>query len=360
MELSRIRHIITVNANITIDQTVIDPSVYIYINGQTVTLADGPGTDLVMNGDVSFQSGTFNANGSILVNSSATFNIWGGGTLNVTNGAGTDLDVNGTLLLSSGTIAGNGQTSVNTGGTFTWSGGTLSGLVSTTVNAGSIFTMNGTNNHYLEGTHTLNNYTTCNWSGTGHLNYGAGPATFNNYGTFNINTDADIASYNFSPANFNNLATGIINKSGSADTYFGSTMTFNNAGAFNINSGFINIDGAGNFSGPVFIASGSGLGFGQGGTSSFNAGTVFSGAGYVSLFQASTTINLNSSITFPTNNFYFSAGNLNGNGSMTFNSGSTFEWSGGNINGGTFNLNAGSIFTISQGTTEKFYNGGTI
>ncbi len=135
METIRSGNIITVNANITIDQTVIESGTYIYINGQTVTIADGMGNDLTMYGDVSFQAGTMNLNGSVLVNTGATFNLWGGGTLNIANGTGTDLDVNGTLLLSSGTIAGNGQTSVNTGGTFTWSGGILRGSVSTTVNA---------------------------------------------------------------------------------------------------------------------------------------------------------------------------------------------------------------------------------
>ena len=103
----------------------------------------------------------------------------------------------------------------NFGSTFEWSGGK-------NINEGSsnlkcrrgTFNITGAATKFFNTSATLNNYSICNWSGTGLIRYApsSGNPTINNYGTWNINTDADFNNSNSQAGVFNNIAGGIVNK----------------------------------------------------------------------------------------------------------------------------------------------------
>ncbi|MBV5314953.1 MAG: autotransporter-associated beta strand repeat-containing protein [Prolixibacteraceae bacterium] len=70
----RTGHTVSVNSSLSVDQTVIDNGGTVGINnGQTLTLADGSGTDLAVNGSL-IVSGTFISSGTITTSGTVTFN----------------------------------------------------------------------------------------------------------------------------------------------------------------------------------------------------------------------------------------------------------------------------------------------
>ena len=68
-------HIITVNNNATIDQVVVQTGGQLTIanNNNTLTLADGAGTDLSVFGKVLYTSGNITQNGSIIFESGSQY-----------------------------------------------------------------------------------------------------------------------------------------------------------------------------------------------------------------------------------------------------------------------------------------------
>jgi hypothetical protein len=155
--------------------------------------ADFSGAIAIFNATASLTTNTINVSaGSLTVDNAcavATTNITVSGgtfTLNpsLTLGAG------GTLILSGGIFNGASTLNIPAGGTFSWEGGTLGGNGTLNLNLGGLYTISYGFGlaHYLADTRTLNNYDTLDWNGSFFKYQGTNP-TFNNYGTFNINSD---------------------------------------------------------------------------------------------------------------------------------------------------------------------------
>ncbi len=284
------------------------------------------------------------------------------GTLTIADGAGTDLNCMGILLGAS-------DITCSPGSTLDWAG-TFGGSGTVTINAGANFILSGAQ-HLLNDTKLINNYGTITWN-SGVFYFAGTSNVLNNYGSFDIVTDADLSSFGNNTGSFNNMSAGIINKTGTIpeETSFSGALTFTNTGSINVNSGRLRFDLKSTNTGTAAIAAGASMNFGstQGNTANFNAGTVISGAGSLNFDGAtafintgtitvknisisSGTVTITPPITF--NNTgglnLTSAGVLNSSGDINFNTGTAFNWLGGtNAGTGIMNINTGAVSTISS------------
>jgi hypothetical protein len=203
-----------------------------------------------------------------------------GGNLSVT-GKGT---VGGKLNLSSGSLGGPSTGVVTVSGTMTWTNGTITGVVDipakatlaiqtpqvtysnpTFVLAGGVINNSGTVTQTFAG--AVNGYANAGFaiSGGGVINNLAG-------GVWNVASDVWVYPTDSSATAFNNI--GTFNKAGGTETSVWA-LPVSGKGSINIEVGTINFIGSSptsNLSGTVTIASGSALGYGQGGI--FSAGAV--------------------------------------------------------------------------------------
>ncbi len=194
---------------------------------------------------------------------------FGPATLTIADGPGVDFTLNGELIAVYSTavldIAGNAA--VAAGGTFYWGGnmhiggnggtGTLDFLAGANVglsNNGFIHFDNGI---------TINNYTNISFNSNGNnttqFYFSGNNTTFNNYGTFN-NSDFPGVHFNNNAstnASFNNKSTGVFNNFINTTTDFDGPIGFTNEGALNVNAGTFNLPNTTVFmSGPMTIGAG--------------------------------------------------------------------------------------------------------
>jgi hypothetical protein len=328
------------------------------------------GTATVTTGSVLTGSGSLNFDGATVSVNAGTVSV---STLNLSAGtlmlSPTVSFGNGNALnFSGGTLNGAGNISFNSGSTFNWSGGMLGGSGVTTINTGAAFNMNG-GTVSIADTRTINNYGNWTWTGGGFYFYNAAPVV-NNYGTFNMYTNASILSQNGSTGSLNNNATGVINKLGSLgnETSVNGTISFVNKGTINLNASRLRFNANTEIDSTVNIAFGAEMNF-TGNTAAIDAGAVLSGMGNVNFDGAAVTsstaqlsvansnlsagtLTLASSLNVGSNGkFNFLNGTLNGTGDIMFHPGSTFNWSGGMLGGsGVTTINTGAAFNMNGST----------
>ncbi len=192
-------------------------------------------------GDITFDSGTINVEGTYSVTGITTVS---GATANFNTPSATLT----TLNLSSGTLGGIGSQNITSA--FNWTNGTLADTGTTTIDNTATLTMSGTNSKTLGNGgntgRTLVNNGTADLSGAAlsiSSSGGANPGSlFRNNGTFNATDDADITNNNFggSAGRFENA--GTFNKSGASTTTNVSTI-FTNTGVVNVNEGILLLSG---------------------------------------------------------------------------------------------------------------------
>jgi hypothetical protein len=249
------------------------------------------------------------------------------------------------LMLAGGSVTGSGNLSVSV--ELSWTGGTMGGAGATNIPKQGVMNISGTATKSLS-RRTINNAGTVTWSG-GDINCDDG-AVFNNQtgGIFDAQSNA-IFSWTLlgSTPTFNNI--GTFRKTISASTTTFSGVTFINTGTVEAQTGTISFSG-GVISGGTFNA-GPGTTISFAGTSTFNNGTVFTGAGVNLVTGGSVTL----SGTVTSTNFEFAGGTLTNGGTFT----GTFNWTGGTISGGFMNVPTGGTLNIS-GTATKSMSGDTI
>lgn len=271
-------HVISLNANISVDQLIINSGGSLKVNSaKTLTIVDGAGTDLsnaglIQVGITAFGSGTITISGSI---SNA-------GTIEV-----------GTTILGAGTINNNGT--ITNSGTITLA--KTFGSIPTFNNSGTI-TNSGTMNLYSG--ITFNNNATITNNGT-----------FNNQSTLNISSGASITNnLTFTNSGLFGAITnnGIITNSSTATFTNSYTLTNNltitNNGSF-INSGTLSNNANGIISNNLTLS---------------NTGTL-SNNGIIT--NASTGI-ITSNSTFDNNLIVTNDGSISSSGSLTNKPAGTF------------------------------------
>ena len=293
-----------------------------------------------------------------------------GATLSLNDGTGEDLAVNGTFTWYGGVLSGAGSAIINTGATCAL--GNPANQAIGTLQA--TFTNNGTVN-------MVNNYffsccsaTTFNMTG----------GTINNNGVFNVNTYSGLNPYTISGGTFNNNASGTFNCEigDGSKTFQMLPVTFVNDGAVNVNAGGKLIIGPSNsstHSGTFYSNSASGLEFINAGQT-FNSSSSFTGTGLVTFnggthningsFTTTSTKVSNGSALFNQPSVSFGTlivdgGTLGGAATKTVTA--AMQWYGGIISGGSITINSGVVCALGNpanqaiGTLQAtFTNNGTV
>jgi len=275
--------------------------------------------------------------------------IHNGGVLTLLDGTGTDLSVEGTWSMSGGTLAGPGTAQAGNGGSFNWSGGAIGATAVVNIGAGASATVSGAGTRTALG--TINNAGIWNMQGgnLGQPSFNSGPCAFNNLtggvvnlngwdsttnswhqvtnnqGTFNKNNGVVTFTFSndFSGKSFNNLAGGVLNVV-TGECVF-SVPTTNEGSMTGGPGSLIKVDGGS--SGGFFTNQ-------PGGTVS----TAF--------HLVSGELNLNSALTLST--LTVSGGGINGPEAITIPSGGSFNWTGGFLGTTTaVNIEAGASATFN-------------
>jgi hypothetical protein len=339
-----------------------------FVNSGTFRKTANPsGTTYFQNGVVLNNSGLVDAqSGTIAIQSGGT----GSGTFNAAAGANNNFTANyafngGTLFtgaglqyLSGGAITFNGNSTVSnlflegatlggTGvltllGTNTFYSGILGGIE--TVPGGSTLNIVSGNGHYLSGGILTNNGTVIDTSG----NYIRG-TTWTIYNNGLWLEEADSAFYGDGGADtFVNSGTFRKTANPSGTTYFLNGVVLNNSGLVDAQSGTIAIQSGGTSSGTFNAAAGADNNFTANYT--FNAGTLFTGAGLQHLSGGAITFNGNSTVS----NLFLEGATLGGTGVLTLLGTNTF-YSG--ILGGIETVPGGSTLNIVSGNGHYLSGG---
>lgn len=299
---------------------------------------------ITQSGDITVDQVDVQVGGSLIHN---------GGVLTLLDGTGTDLSVEGTWSMSGGTLAGPGTAQASNVGSFNWSGGVLGTTAVVNIGAGASATLNGSG--LLEARGTINNAGTVTMTGGGITGGPNQPATFNNLpngvvelngwttnaqpwhmvtnnqGTFNKNNGTVPFTFgnDFSGKAFNNLVGGVLYVA-TGECLFSVPTT--NEGSMTGGAGsLIKVDG--NSSGGFFTN-------GTGGA----VNTAFE------LF--SSPLNLNGPLTLSA--LTLSGGVVNGPEAITLPSGGTFTWTGGALNANSvLNIQTGAIANASGAGTRE-------
>ncbi len=361
-------HTITITASATADQIIVEGDGFLALASQ-LTLSDGSGDDLTVNGTLNFQSGSIIGPGNVVIASVGTLAIVTTSSkiieANITN--------HGVINWNDGTVSFSSNPVITNHGT--WN---LNGNYNTSIwfTSGSVVN-SGTIQKNSSGTSTFGGINT--FDNTGNLVLNSGVVVFNT-GTFNNsgNISFNSGTLNTSSSNTLNLNAGSV---------ISGTGTFSNGGTLKLNidlvppSGLIfsntgTIDGNGNLTLNIdFTFSGTIKG---GGFLLLNENATWNGgilarqtvtsAGKTLTLATSSSKNLDANLTnngtFDWQNGSISFSNLpvftnNGTWIISGNN-STFVWfSNGNI------VNTGTINKTSTGTTTfngitTFDNSGTI
>ena len=298
---------IRLDQSISIDQVVVEAGAFLTVTNAaaTVTLANGAGDDLVVDGRLYvYGNGILSGTGTVVANTGALVNIRTLGRL----AAPTTIAAGAELYLTTGTptIA----TTVTNNGTIVWGATNFNLNNGTIINNGNFYAT--TDNSVLSsgGTNLItNNGTFIKGSTTGNTTFAV---PFTNTGTFEIQSGTVV----------NSLAAAVFTNTG--------TITFNNTGLTN-NSGTVN----------------------------FNVGTVINGTGTYTSGTGSSVANINTAVTLT--NVTIAAGTIGGTGSL--NIPGTLSWAAGAINVAT-TLPTGAVANITSTTNKAigstFTNDGTI
>lgn len=319
-------HVITISADVTADQITVNTGASLAINtSQRLTLADGTGTDLVVNGTLNINgelkqddNAAVELNGTAVLSSSGSSQINSGATFTINNG-GTFTNNGGSLTTSSG------KWIVNSGGTFQH-GTNGSSLPQATWNTGSTCLITGvTNNVPSNLNQTFYNFKwncisqSANCDFSGNLTTVNGDFTVANTGIYFIKLKSGTSTINIgrnyvqSGGTFNlsssNGANPILNISGDLIQSGGALC----AGLGNGCIGSINVSGSWTLSGGT-VTSGVSPGaaiaivFGNSGTQTYNAsGNSISGKVNYTV-NSGTTLNLGTSILSGSGNFTLQSG----------------------------------------------------
>ncbi|MBG0860344.1 MAG: hypothetical protein IQL11_12640, partial [Bacteroidales bacterium] len=345
-------HTVTVSANVTVDQVIIDAGGQATVNaGITLTIANGAGTDMTVNGTL-VNSGSLTTTGTLAFNSGSSYqHARDGGTIPVAtwNSASTCniTGITGTEV----------TTNLNqTFGNFTWN------CPAQTVNPN---TLNGMNGITIAGNFNLIS------TGTGSIRLGSGTSrSFTISGNFNISG----GTYNLSSGN----GTGTIYINGNFNMSGGTiTETSGGNGAFvfngTINQDFIKTGGTILNNINFTINSGAILNMGtyvlDGSTGTFNlnsgGGVITANTGGLTSSGATGSIQVGGTRTYSTGANYTyngTAAQVTGNGltganNLIINNTAGATLTGNTTISGTLTLTAGA-FTIGANTLTL--NGPTI
>jgi hypothetical protein len=319
-----------------------------YTDG-VITIRDGH--NVTVNTNITIDQATVDGGGQL----SLTANV----TITLNNGTGDDLTVNGLFVMSTGVVTGTGNLVLNN--QLQWSGGALQ---IKTANTGAMALEGGTCSLY----DALTNSGTVTWE-VGRLAFFGGSVV--NNGVFTVYTN-DYLNNQTGGGVFTNNATGVFNVNTLGTLY--NQINFINKGVINFNSGyFLNYGGTFTNSKTMNFSTGT---FQNQGTTNLNSATKLTGNGTLLLYN--TTLNVNAAVSVPasitlqlnnaTNPLVTGTGSLSVSGPLLWGSGTisvplTINNSGtmaigySNVtltsaltNNGTINWNVGNIY----------FNGGTI
>ncbi|CAN5768153.1 hypothetical protein BH10BAC2_BH10BAC2_31150 [soil metagenome] len=286
-------HTVTVNTGVTTDQTVVALG-GILTQTSTLTVADGTGDDIIVNGTYNFFGGTLNGSGNVVVTGGMEWQT-GNIQINVMLTAGSVSSKTTTGAAGINSYYGNPILTNN--GAFTWTDGNFNMDYGTFSNgATGVITAIG-NNTILP-------------SGGG----GSGNAFFNNAGIFTKTTGTGttaITVNGFSSGKFN-VNAGTVS----------SGATFSNTGTINI--------GVGN----TFLV--------NGGNFTLGTGSSSTGAGKFQLSAGTVTITAPTATPATANNFLFSGGDISGATTCTLTVTGGMEWQTGSLHTNLV-LAAGSV-----------------
>ncbi|PWT98363.1 MAG: hypothetical protein C5B52_12335, partial [Bacteroidetes bacterium] len=308
---------VTITSPVTADQLVIIGGATLDISS-TLTINDGPATDLTLNGTIS-GSGTVVVNGSM---------DWPSGSMNV------NLTVAGTSSLSSGSTKQLGNTFKNNG-TIIWSGGVVQ------FNAGGTIDNVGVFDNSFDGTLSFN---------TG------GPITNELTGTFKKSGGTGNTNLNVPMTNHGlvQVMTGAINNTANSFANDGqldisALATFNNGGTMSFSSlttltgnGTLGLSGTENLN--ATITSPSTLKDSVGGGTLMGTGELDANGSFLwNVGTIAAVCKMSGTSTFPTGNTKVLSAAMTNSGALT--------WSGGSIQ-----INAGGIIT-NNGTFDNSFDG---
>jgi hypothetical protein len=210
-------HNVTVNSNITVDQVTVDGGGQLSLTANvTITLNNGAGDDLTINGLLVMSTGAVAGTGNLVLNNQLQ---WTGGALQ------TKVTNTGTIALLGGTCSLYGDLT-NTG-TFTWEGGRLAFFGGSVVNNSvfTVYTSEYLNNQSGGGVFTNNASGVFNVNTLGNL---INQISFTNKGVINFNSGYFINTGTFTNSKTTNFSTGIFENEGTTNLNSSTKITGNN------------------------------------------------------------------------------------------------------------------------------------
>lgn len=299
----------------------------------------------------------------ILVNTGGGLNV--ASTLTLDDGAGTDLDINGTLTWT-GTLTGTGTILVETGAGVNLGNGARStaGTLNTTMtNNGNItwynfnaYSVMADASFTVNGTLINNGIITVYSAGSDREDQSlGGSGTFINNGTLTRSYGSD---FTLAVANYTNSATGNIITNSGQPFYISSPNSSTQSGTFTSNTSVgIEFSGSGTY---TYTSSSQ---FNGAGLFTFSAGTHNLSGGYnagSTKISGNSTVNFNQSGNVNFNYLNFESGTFGGSASRTMSGG--MAWGGdGTINGsGTVTIPASATVNLGNGTFKTGILNGTM
>jgi len=333
-------------------------------SSETITIRSG--------NEVFLSNGNYYSVDQLIVEGGAELQVPDGSSITVEDGTGTDLVVDGTLALG-GSLHGSGKVVIN--GTLNWYYSTFndwssfSAITNTDLNIGTAGTLNLThsNNMWLFGAQVHNG---------GTINLGAGPlhgirnnsnALLENLSTgiINISTDGTNIYTSSSTSTFTYgfqlTNAGIIRKSSGSGTTTFQRLDFYNNGSVLVESGTLNIYCYNNnpgHTGTFTLTTGTSLILNGYDTQNFAEGSVIDGNGNVQIINHNINFLGTSTGTIFGSDIIldFSSGSIGGSGKATIYG--IMSWSGG-THYGTLVIAAGAQFDVS-GSEIKELNSGEV
>jgi fibronectin-binding autotransporter adhesin len=335
----RENHIVTVTAGVTVDQVTIDALGQVTVNAsQTLTVADGTGVDLIINGTY-LNQGTISTTGTWQINSGGTF------IHNATTGIATPMN-SGTFNNGSTFIFRSAGTAVSiTGRTFgNLRFETSTGSISTSPAGTGGVTIN--NDLFIASNVTLS---LTSFSGTTTI---GGNVTID--GTLTLDADAPGVAGNWTNNGTFNAGTSTVTINGTTDQSISGSSTFNNL-TINKSSGAVNLQANQSVGGTLALTAGS---VNVGSSTLTHTGASVTRASSGTITTSSTgvfAVNSTSSYTLP-------AGTLTGTTLLTKNNSGSLTLNSQSHSGGV-TLTAGTIVVAANdalGSGTFTINGGTV
>ncbi len=209
---------------------------------ETITIRSGD--NILLNVSVTADQLVVEAGGTLSIN--VFFSASGGNDLTLNNGTGTDLTVNGLLILRSFNVI-NGPGTMDVNGTFNWFSGRLGAVTTTTASAVTNFDLDFAKTL----TANLTNAGTINWAtGVSPVNITITNCIFTNNGTVNEQFQGNSGFFN-GGGTLGFVNNGIFHKT-STNQFANSTVPFTNAGTISglggMNLNFLTVTNSGTIS----------------------------------------------------------------------------------------------------------------